>query len=160
MTPPTCDHERAVLRAVATGAWSDQLRQHLGGCPACSDAALVASVLAREAEELDPGPPLPDPSVIWLRARLEQRRHTARRATRIIDVFQVVAATAGVAATAALAPWLWPRLRDWLGAARASFEGSLPAAAELGQPSVVLLVSACLVLLLVATGYYESWVED
>jgi len=126
----------------------------------CSDVALVVSVLRDDATLLDDVRPLPDPGAIWWRAQLERRSRSARRVTRVLDAFQAVAALCGVAAAALLAPWVWPQVKEWLGAAKGSAEAALPSAAGLAQPSVVLVISTCLVLLLVATGYYDSWAED
>ena len=59
MTTTTCEWEQAVLEALASEAWTAQLRTHLTTCPACADAVLVAQAL-REIAATAPDGPLPD----------------------------------------------------------------------------------------------------
>jgi hypothetical protein len=91
-------------RLVTSGGDSlePSLRDHVTGCRSCQDALLVSRALAAAAED---DAPLPDPRVLWLRARSQARARAARRASRLIDAVQVMAAilAAGGLTAAAIA---------------------------------------------------------
>ena len=57
---------------------------------------------------------LPDPSVIWLKARVLQSAKAAERASRPITAMQIAAYTAVAACWAALLSWKWSVLQSWL----------------------------------------------
>jgi hypothetical protein len=136
-----CPHEEAVAAAARSGDWSPELRLHRDGCMTCAELTLVVAALAADAEELmDDQRPLPDPGVMWLRARLANRENAFHRATRAIVVVQR-ATVAVVAATGlAFAPGLWRFIRGAVSSLSLSpsVQG-LPRAA--GSPLLVLVVS-------------------
>ena len=46
-----CEHENRVLRAMRSGKWSAELRQHAAGCADCSEAMrLLATVFAHRSD--------------------------------------------------------------------------------------------------------------
>jgi len=92
-------------------AFEHALEDHVAVCPVCQDALLVAAALAAA---VDDGAPLPDPRVLWLRAQREARARAARRATRVIGVVQVAAATLLAGALAAVGLALGPTSADVL----------------------------------------------
>ena len=105
-----CRYEEAVAAAVRSGAWTDELRVHRDDCPACTETTLVVAALVAEAqlEAAEPGP-LPEPRVIWLKARIAERERHARRATLVITWVQraavlVAVAALGFGASSSLAP--------------------------------------------------------
>jgi len=57
---------------------------------------------------------LPDPSVIWLKARVIQSAREAERASRPITTMQIAAYAAVAACWAALLSWKWSVLQSWL----------------------------------------------
>ena len=57
---------------------------------------------------------LPDPSVIWLKARVLQSAKEAERASRPITVMQIAAYAAVGACWAALLTWKWAAIQAWL----------------------------------------------
>jgi len=139
--PTNCPHEKAVAAAARSGDWSPELRLHRDGCLTCAELTLVAAALAADAEELTDDPrPLPDPGVIWLRARLAKRENTFDRATRPIVMVQRATIVVFAAIGLAFAPGLWTLVRE--GFSSLSFNPSiqgLPRAA--GSPLLVLVVS-------------------
>ncbi len=118
MSAPSCSAEEAVLAALRSGEWEDDLRAHVAGCQACSETVLVAGALVTDARAVEHARPLPDPGAIWLDARLRARRLSIDRATRPIAVMRRLAVAgaagamvvAGTALHADLARWLaWLR---------------------------------------------------
>lgn len=141
MSRTTCGFEDAVTAAARSGEWSEELVAHREGCLACAELTLVVAALTVEEELLaDESIPLPDPSVIWFRARLAERERNFHRATRIISWVQRTAIAVVVAVALAFAPGLWHLVtgvasRVDLGSAAAG----LPRAA--GSPMLVVVVS-------------------
>jgi hypothetical protein len=136
-----CSHEEAVAAAARTGDWSPELRAHRDGCMTCAELTLVVAALAADAEELMDDPrAVPDPGVIWLRARLANRENKYHRATRAIVVVQRATIAVVVAIGLAFAPGLWNLVRGAFSGLsfNPSIQG-LPRAA--GSPLLVLVVS-------------------
>ena len=102
-----CLREAEVTEAARSGRWPDDLVEHSQSCMACAEVRLVAGFLMHEALAADPDP-LPDPQLIWLRARFGSRREIARRATRAITIVQAIAATCAAAVGIWILMWLWP----------------------------------------------------
>lgn len=136
-----CPFESAVAAASRSGEWSPELRAHRDGCMTCAELTLVTAALALDAETLlDDSVPLPDPGVIWLRARLQEREHNLHRATRAIVWVQRATLAVVAAIGLAFAPSL-------LGSIKTVFSGfqysvrlsDLPGAA--GSPMLVIVVS-------------------
>jgi ABC-type uncharacterized transport system permease subunit len=102
---------------------------------------LVVAALAADAEDLESDPrPLPDPSVIWLRARLAERQNRVREATRSIVWVQRAAVVVAVAVGVFIAPDLWRIVSDAaLSLLGSSSMAQLPRSA--GSPALVLVIS-------------------
>jgi hypothetical protein len=138
-----CPREAEVVEAARSGRWPDELLEHTQSCMACAEVRLVAGFLVREALATDPEP-LPDPRLIWWRARFESRREVARRATRAITVVQAIAATCAAAVGIWVLMWLWPAWRQALGAVgKLVTPDVLPAGSA--DPTLVVLVSAVVI---------------
>lgn len=141
MKNTTCAHEDAVTAAARSGDWTSELMAHRDGCMACAELTLVVAAMAADAEELlDLADPLPDPGVIWLRARLAERENNFRRATRAIVWVQRATIAVVVAVGLAFAPGLW----TWIKGVVASVDlgsaaAGLPRAA--GSPTLVMVMS-------------------
>ncbi|HKR63422.1 MAG TPA: hypothetical protein VJZ00_06785 [Thermoanaerobaculia bacterium] len=110
-----CRYESQVMRAAAEDLWTDALREHLGTCDDCIAAASVAPWMTRFARISDREHILPDPSVVWLKAKLLQGAVDASRASRPLDVVQFVAYAIVAAGWAALLTWRWGAVRAWVG---------------------------------------------
>ena len=62
--------ESDVLRAAGQDRWPDNLRRHLGECDDCVATAAVAPWMSTFAGMSDREHILPDPSIVWLKAKL------------------------------------------------------------------------------------------
>jgi hypothetical protein len=137
----SCPHEEAVTAAARSGEWSDELRDHRDGCLICAEMTLVVAALTGDAEHLEMvAPELPDPSLIWLRARLSARRREVHRATRWILLVQRATLAVAVAIGLAFLPGLWKVVRDAFASLDLSSSmAALPRAA--GSPVLVIVAS-------------------
>jgi hypothetical protein len=98
-----CDCEPAVVRAVQTGLWTDELREHFAGCPICGDAAMIAGTLRAGAAEAFE---VPAPGLIWWKAQLRRRLESQERAVRPLVWAERAALVAGVAGVGWTATWV------------------------------------------------------
>jgi hypothetical protein len=110
----SCRHEPAVLRAANDDRWTDALRAHLGECDDCVAAASVAPWLGRFARIADREHILPDPHVVWLKAKLLQGTAEARYASRPLEAAQLLAYFVVAGGWAALLMWRWDAVETWL----------------------------------------------
>jgi hypothetical protein len=108
VNPAACEREREVARAVRSGLWSAELREHAAGCEACGEAMAVAAFL-QSGED----PVVPEAGLMWWRLELRARREKHARAMRPLVVAEgVAAALVGLSCVAGLV-WLstvWPAL--------------------------------------------------
>ena len=109
-----CRYEPEVLRAAEDDRWTDALRRHLTECDDCVAAASVAPWMDRFANISDREHILPDPSVVWLKAKLLQGTVDVGRASRPLDVVQMVAYVVVAAGWAGLLMWHWPTVEKWM----------------------------------------------
>jgi hypothetical protein len=141
MKSHSCAHEDAVVTAANSGVWTPELRAHRDGCMTCAELTLVVAAMAADAEELmNLTKPLPDPGIIWLRARLAEREDKFRRATRGIVWVQRATIAVVAAIGIAFAPGLWTWIKGLVtGLDLASAAAGLPRAA--GSPTLVMVMS-------------------
>ena len=141
MTSKPCPHEEAVAGAARSGEWSPELQAHRDGCLTCAELTLVMAALAGDAAELAAmDSPLPDPTPIWLRARLATRERDYHRATRAIVWVQRAAVAIASAVGLAFVPGLWNLVKE----ASSSLDFSSPFAdlpRAAGSPLLVIVVS-------------------
>jgi uncharacterized membrane protein len=105
MTDQTdCQFESKVLTAVRTGAWGDDLKDHLAGCAGCREVVRVASALHVIAEETPIPTSLPNYRLVWLKAQVLQNQ---RRITRLELIGKLGTLAAVVVAAAVIALWTW-----------------------------------------------------
>jgi hypothetical protein len=109
-----CTYEPDVIRAAAENRWTDALRAHVAGCFECEGAAAVAPWMTSFARISDREHILPDPSVVWLKAKLMQGTVDAGRAARPLDVAQLLAYVVVAGGWAGLVTWRWNDIRAWL----------------------------------------------
>jgi len=110
----TCRFEPEILRAAAADHWTDALRDHLRECDHCIAAAAVAPWMGRFARISDREHILPDPSVVWLKARLLQGSADAGRAGRPLDMAQLIAYMVVAGGWAAFLMWRWNTIEAWV----------------------------------------------
>jgi len=109
-----CRREADVLRAVREDRWSDALREHLSGCADCAAAASVAPWMTRFAQSGDRAPRLPDPSIVWLKAKLLQGTSDMSRVSRPTTIMQLASYLVVAGGWAAVLTWKWPAIEAWL----------------------------------------------
>ncbi|HYI07688.1 MAG TPA: hypothetical protein VEK57_01345 [Thermoanaerobaculia bacterium] len=109
-----CRYEAEVLHAAEEDRWTDALRTHLGGCDDCIAAASVAPWMSRFERISDREHMLPDPAIIWLKAKLLQGTVDTDRATRPLDLVQMLAYLVVAAGWAALLTWRWSTVELWV----------------------------------------------
>jgi hypothetical protein len=109
-----CRYEADVRRAAAEDRWSETLREHLRDCDECIATASVAPWLDRFAHISDREHILPDPSVVWLKAKLLQGTVDAGRASRPLDIVQMVAYIVVAGGWAGLLTWRWDAVAAWM----------------------------------------------
>jgi hypothetical protein len=109
-----CRFEPNVLRAVREDRFTDSLRAHVADCDHCAAAMSVEPWLA-EFSRIDPREHmLPDPSVLWLKAKLLQNSADVRRVTRPMDAAQLIAYVVVAGGWAAMLTWRWSAVEEWL----------------------------------------------
>jgi hypothetical protein len=110
----SCRREADVLRAAREDSWPDALRRHLAECDDCATTAAVAPWMTTFARIGDREHRLPDPSIVWLKARLLQGSAEAARATRPLTIVQIVSYMVVAGGWAAVLTWKWNALQTWL----------------------------------------------
>lgn len=110
----SCRFEPEVLRAAEEERWTDAMREHLRTCDDCVAAASVAPWMNRFAKLSDREHILPDPSVVWLKAKLMQGAIDAGRVARPLDLAQMLAYLVVAGGWAGLLTWRWEALAGWL----------------------------------------------
>lgn len=108
-----CRFETDVLRAAEEDGWSDSLRAHLVDCDDCMAAASVAPWLDRFARMSDRQHILPDPAIVWLKARVLQGTIDVARVSRPMTVLQLVAYLVVAGGWAALLMGKWTAIEAW-----------------------------------------------
>ncbi len=109
-----CPFEPNVMDAVTNDAWTESLRAHVASCDHCAAIAEVAPWMARFAG-LDERPhTLPDPAVLWLKAKLLQSSAAVERASLPITRLQIAAYLIIAACWAALLTWKSNALQAWI----------------------------------------------
>jgi hypothetical protein len=109
-----CPMERDVVRAAAHDAWPAALRMHVESCEDCATAAAVAPWMQNFADDDVREHPLPDPSVLWLKAQLLKSSAAVDRASRPIATLQAGAYLLVAAGWAALLTLKWDAIQSWI----------------------------------------------
>ena len=109
-----CPFEPNVIDAVVNGSWTASLRTHVASCEDCAAAAEVAPWMSSfsgidEREHI-----LPDPAVLWLKARLLQSNVAVERSSLPITRLQIAAYLIIAACWAALLTWKSAALQLWI----------------------------------------------
>jgi hypothetical protein len=109
-----CPFESNVIDAVTNDALTESLRGHIASCESCAAAAEVVPWMAsfsgiNEREHI-----LPDPAVLWLKARLLRTSAAVERASLPITRLQIAAYLIIAACWAALLTWKSAALQVWI----------------------------------------------
>jgi hypothetical protein len=118
MKPSYCSREEAVARASATGIWPEDLTSHAAGCAACREVAETARwIQALAVSNEDPGEadaeifaggiarPMPDPDLIWQRARLDSQNQ--QNSVPALEWTRTALAAAAPVGLAGWVAWNW-----------------------------------------------------
>ena len=113
-----CPQEASVSKATRTGQWDDALEEHAATCPVCSEVALISDSLRTIALETEDHKPLPDPYLVWLKAKLTECQAASLRRSKPWDLAEALGqCVMGVV----LAVWLWSewpsiyqRFAEWM----------------------------------------------
>ena len=109
-----CRHEPEVRRAAEEDRWTDSLRRHLTECDECIATASVSPWMRSFARISDREHILPDPSVVWLKAKLLQGTVDVGRASRPLDIVQMLAYFVVAGGWAGLLTWRWNAVEAWM----------------------------------------------
>jgi hypothetical protein len=109
-----CRFESDILRAAGEDRWTESLRHHLTECDECVEAAAAAPWMTRFAKIGDREHILPDPQIVWLKARLLQGTAEIARAARPMNLVQLVSYLVVAGGWAALLTWKWAVVEKWL----------------------------------------------
>jgi len=178
MKIPQCDREQQVLDALRSGRWAgpwgEEIRRHAAACAACSEVVLVAEALRHEEELAQPEVRLPSAGLVLWKAQFAARRAAEERAAQPIAWVERMARVFGTLALLGLGFWQRPRILGWLGGSKRlmrmteSSTGIADWAREFFRnfahgfgrsPGFLLLMSAGVLLILVAFAAYAVWRE-
>jgi len=109
-----CPFESNVIDAVTDGSWTESLRTHVASCADCAAAAEVAPWLTRFAGMDERTHVLPDPAVLWLKAKVLQTSAAVERAALPITRLQIAAYLIIAAGWAAILTWKSAALQAWI----------------------------------------------
>jgi hypothetical protein len=137
-----CEHEMDAVRALQTGKWTADLRQHVADCQDCSQALQLAEALRAAARQADEFCQPPDPHWIFERSRRRSREIAMRRMTRLLTAVRIVAACYVVGAIG----WL---LRGFAALQYREVAASLP-----GASSRLALIGAMVAAIFVLGGLW------
>ncbi len=90
MNDKPCSRENAIIRAVSSGQWSEELRLHIAQCKGCAEVGKVTFWMNSFAKSWDTPEPICDPGLIWLKAKSEEEQGLRMKALRPIFVTQAV----------------------------------------------------------------------
>ena len=109
-----CRFEADVLHAASEDRWNDSLRRHLTECDDCVATVAVAPWMSRFARISDREHILPDPQIVWLKAKLLQGTADVARVSRPLTILQMVAYLVVAGGWAALLTWKWDSVQQWV----------------------------------------------
>jgi hypothetical protein len=109
-----CRFEPQILHAAREDRWTDGLRAHLRECDDCVAALSVAPWMTQFSRISDREHILPDPSVIWLKAKLLQNAADVNRVSRPMDAVQLIAYVVVAGGWTATLLWKWNEVEAWM----------------------------------------------
>jgi hypothetical protein len=141
-----CRLEPDVIRAAASGEWTQSLRAHAASCADCAAVAEVGPWMEEFARVDDREHILPDPAVLWLKAKLMQSNTMMHRVALPITRLQIGAHLAVAACWAALLTWKWQTIQAWVNSLKPSHVILGSASAQASASLSVSFFAAILVL--------------
>lgn len=110
----SCRFESDVLRAAGQDRWTESLRDHIATCDQCIATASVAPWMNNFSRISDREHILPDPQIVYLKARLLQGTADVARISRPMNIAQLFAYLVVAGGWAALLTWKWGAVQTWL----------------------------------------------
>jgi len=107
----SCEFEQSIAKAVRSGAWSEELRQHATGCESCAEVMLVAQFLQQEAQLAESEAKLPTANFLLWKTEIIQRQRASQQAARPVTWAVAIGVLLFVAVLAGGAFGI-PQLRD------------------------------------------------
>ncbi len=110
MNNETCPLEIAVVAALRSDRWTNDLRAHAASCPLCRETIAVAMAMQQLASKTSAEIPV-SYRILWLRAQfIRKQEHLSR-----IDLFMLIGSFAVlVPSFICVALWKWPMVQAWL----------------------------------------------
>lgn len=113
MNLDSCPKSEAVVQAVRSNQWPEGLQAHVKACEPCRETSRVASWMTEMAASLESPPgEMPDPELIWLKARINRRSQLPARALLPLRAGGLFGA-AGLSVLLATIPDVWNRIQAW-----------------------------------------------
>ena len=147
MMPDPCPRGESVLEAARTGRWSDELTAHVARCVSCGESSRAIRWMIELGQVVDAATaPLPDPHLIWLKARIRRRSEESWRTLLPIGI-ACGASAVGVGVVVARLPGNpWRSLQEWL--TSAGIPGwELPSLVSPGPLAIAWMPAAILLML-------------
>ncbi|MCY3707143.1 MAG: hypothetical protein OXH08_16845 [Gammaproteobacteria bacterium] len=156
MIADPCPREEAVLHAARAGGWSDELAAHVARCDSCREASTAIRWMIELGQAVgSTQASLPDPYLVWLKARIRTRSEESWRT--LLPVLVACGASAiGLGVIVARLPGhAWRSLQAWL--ASAGIAGwELPSLASPGPLAIAWMPAAILLMLLLVVSASEA----
>ena len=153
-----CGMESPILELSRAGQLTEAAQEHLATCSTCADALQVDRFLNADAARIPDLESLPDPTVVWWRARQRARIRQVERATLPIQFTERLTLILGAVALAIGLSLTWPMLRGAITHWSSSWARGLVQALPLNSSSLILTLF-CSLFLLVGFGLYSQWAE-
>jgi len=157
-----CEREDQTAAVIRSGTIGDDIGDHTAAhaqrCPVCAEILLVGEFLhANAALAHHERTTLPDPAILWQKARRQATQQAVRRAVRPIRFMKIIACVAF-----ACAPWLrslLPMARELAVPWSKAFDLNLaflskPWPATAGQLTFLVGLSGTTILLLALSSWY------
>lgn len=156
MIADPCPREEAVLHAARAGGWSDELAAQGARCSSCGESGCAIRWMMELGQTVDSAlAPLPDPSLIWLKARIRRRSEESWRTLLPIVIACGVSAIGLGVIVARLPGHAWRSLQAWL--ASAGLPGwELPSLLPPGPLAIAWMPAALLLMLLLVVTASEA----
>lgn len=156
MIADPCPREESVLHAARAERWSDELAAHVARCVSCGESSTAIRWMIELGQTVGSGQaPLPDPYLIWVKARIRKRSGESWRT--LLPVLVACGASAiGLGVIVARLPGnAWRSLQAWL--ASAGIPGwELPSLAPPGPLAIAWMPAAILLMLLFVVSASEA----
>lgn len=148
MMPEPCPGAESVFEAARAGRSSDELTAHVARCDSCRESSTAIRWMIELGQTVDSGTArLPDPGLIWLKARIRKRSEESWRTLLPIGIACGAAAIGLGAIVARLPTEAWRSLQEWL--TSAGIPGwEFPGLVSPGPLAIAWLPAAVLLMLL------------